>query len=151
MTFGTQNVKVIFDSGSSDTWLAQTGFQCVTDAGAPQSEGKCRFGPLYKGTFDEGSIAGENFIITYGDGEFLTGGMGHQDITLAGLKVAKQEAALVTRVSNQLSIYSHEILLMSCCIGILGRRWHQQRPYWCRLPWTDVRVQRHQPSQGQPR
>lgn len=87
---------VIVDTGSSDTWLIQSGFQCVNVDGAPQAESACDFGPPFSGTFDDGTISDENFNITYGDGEFVTGIMGYEDITVAGLTVTKQEAALGT-------------------------------------------------------
>ena len=88
-------VQVILDTGSSDTWLAQAGYQCVDADGADASESDCDFGPLFNGTFEDGQIANENFNITYGDGEFLTGVLGYEDVTVAGLTVTKQEVALV--------------------------------------------------------
>lgn len=41
-------------------------------------------------------IANENFNITYNSGEFLTGIVGHEIVTLAGITVDQQEVALVT-------------------------------------------------------
>lgn len=58
-------------------------------------EADCYFGPVFNGTFDEGSIKDENFNIGYGDGEFLTGVLGYENITVAGLTVDHQEVALV--------------------------------------------------------
>lgn len=49
--FGGASKLVILDTGSADTWLAQTGFQCVNATGAPLAEKACNFGPLYKGSF----------------------------------------------------------------------------------------------------
>lgn len=39
----------------------------------------------------------ENFNITYGDGEFLTGQLGYADVAIAGIKVQNTQVALVTR------------------------------------------------------
>jgi hypothetical protein len=57
-------------------------------------ESDCDFGPTYNVTDTFKQIPNENFNITYGDGEFLTGIVGIEEVTLAGLKV-KQEVALV--------------------------------------------------------
>ncbi|KAF3763818.1 acid protease [Cryphonectria parasitica EP155] len=88
-------VEVIIDTGSSDTWLVQAGFTCVDEDGNVQEEADCYFGPTFNGTFDEGSIADENFNIEYGDGEFLTGVFGYENVTVAGITVDHQQVALV--------------------------------------------------------
>jgi len=85
--------SVILDSGSSDTWLIQSGFECVDANGNEQSESACDFGPPFSGTFDDGQISNENFNITYGDGEFVTGVMGYEDVTIAGITVSQQEVS----------------------------------------------------------
>lgn len=56
ISFGGEDFFVIIDTGSSDTWLAQTGFQCLDINGEKISQADCKFGPLYNGTFDEGKI-----------------------------------------------------------------------------------------------
>jgi hypothetical protein len=95
ITFGTETFEAIVDSGSSDTWLVETGFKCVDiETSAPLPESDCDFGPTYNVTDTFKQIPNENFNITYGDGEFLTGIVGIEEVTLAGLKV-KQEVALV--------------------------------------------------------
>ena len=88
-------LDVIVDSGSSDTWLVQSGFQCVDENGDNQAESTCNFGPLFNGTFDDGQISNENFNIEYGDGETLNGVLGYEDVTVAGITVKNQEVALV--------------------------------------------------------
>jgi hypothetical protein len=97
ITIGTQKFEVIIDTGSSDTWVVEEGFECVdiaTDAEEPESE--CAFGTPYTldSTFSE--IEGEFFNITYGDGEFLTGIFGTETVTLAGITV-HQTIALANR------------------------------------------------------
>jgi hypothetical protein len=95
ITFGTETFESIVDTGSSDTWLVETGFKCVNITNsAPLPEADCSFGPTYNVTDTFKKIPDENFNITYGDGEFLTGIVGTEEVTLAGLKV-KQEVALV--------------------------------------------------------
>jgi Eukaryotic aspartyl protease len=88
VTFGTQTFEFIVDTGSSDTWVIESGFDCVdVQTSEPEPEDYCAFGPTY--TVDDTfvQIPGENFNITYGDGEFLTGILGWQNVTLAGLTV----------------------------------------------------------------
>ncbi|KAK2063368.1 acid protease [Colletotrichum caudatum] len=98
ITFGSETLEVIVDSGSSDTWAVQKGFVCQDSAGTVLNDTSlCEFGPTYNGTFLNGSIPGVHFNITYGDGEFATGLMGYQDITLAGLEVPHQQVALVNK------------------------------------------------------
>lgn len=95
ITFGNETFEVIVDTGSSDTWVAQTGFSCAdVETGDPLPESECAFGTTYNlsSTFTE--IPDENFNITYGDGEFLTGIFGFDNITLAGISV-NQTVAVV--------------------------------------------------------
>jgi hypothetical protein len=95
ITFGDFTFETIVDTGSSDTWVVESGFQCenVTTS-APLPEEACNFGPTYAPGPEFTQIPDENFNITYGDGEFLTGIMGYDQVTIAGITV-KQEVALV--------------------------------------------------------
>ncbi|KAK2046758.1 acid protease [Colletotrichum somersetense] len=98
INFGGETLDVIVDSGSSDTWAVQKGFICQDSTGTVLNDTSlCSFGPTYNGTFLNGSIPGVHFNITYGDGEFATGLMGYQDISLAGLEVPHQQVALVNK------------------------------------------------------
>jgi hypothetical protein len=89
---GGKNFTVIVDTGSSDTWLAETGFSCVDQVTyASEPEATCDFGPLYTLDKSFNEISNENFNITYGDGEFLNGFMGYEQVEVAGITVPKQE------------------------------------------------------------
>lgn len=95
ITFGTFEFEAIVDTGSSDTWVVETGFQCENmTTGAYIPEDECYFGPPYtiESTFQQ--IPNQNFNITYGDGEYLNGIMGHEQVTIAGLTV-RQEVGVV--------------------------------------------------------
>jgi aspergillopepsin I len=95
VTFGTETFEALVDTGSSDTWLAESGFQCVNITNsAPIPEENCQFGPTYNVTDTFKQIANENFNITYGDGEFLTGIFGTEQVTVANI-VVDQQVALV--------------------------------------------------------
>jgi hypothetical protein len=90
ITFGQTNVDVIVDTGSSDTWLIESDFQCVDANNAPQPQSTCNFGPTYPGTFGSSQIPNVNFNISYGDGEFVTGNFGTINITVASITVPQQ-------------------------------------------------------------
>jgi len=95
IAFGGRTFEVILDTGSSDLWLAEQSVKCVDIDGSPQSVSACGFGPLASNIFQGGAIKNENFNISYGDGEFLTGVLGYENVGIAGLTVKNQEVALV--------------------------------------------------------
>jgi aspergillopepsin I len=96
VTFGTETFELIVDTGSSDTWVVETGFVCTDlSTGKTTTEAYCDFGPYYTKSSTFVAISGEDFSIEYGDGEYLTGIMGTEEVTVAGITV-DQEVALVT-------------------------------------------------------
>ena len=96
ITVGDQTFQVIVDTGSSDTWLVRTGFQCVNSStNANVSESACDFGPTYTPSSTFRQIANENFNTDYGDGSFVAGIAGYDDVTLAGITVKDQEIGVV--------------------------------------------------------
>jgi len=95
ITFGGKTFEVIFDTGSSDLWLPEQSVKCVDINMEPQPVSACGFGSLASNTFQDGAIKNENFNISYGDGEFLTGTVGYENVGIAGITVNKQEVALV--------------------------------------------------------
>lgn len=75
--FGTQSFKVDVDTGSSDTWVPQTGFTCVNETDDSTLDGSaCGFGATYNidDTFTQ--IQDENFKASYNDGETVIGIVG---------------------------------------------------------------------------
>jgi len=98
VTVGGQSFDVVIDSGSSDPWLVGSDFQCVNKYdGSYQTQDQCQFGPTYNVTASTTYqyISGENFNISYADGETLTGSMGYESFTMGGINVPHQEFALV--------------------------------------------------------
>ncbi|KAL8670808.1 MAG: hypothetical protein Q9168_004669 [Polycauliona sp. 1 TL-2023] len=98
ITFGKQTFEAIVDTGSSDTWLVESGFRCTQGSAqipAPLSE--CAFGPpvtvASSPTFKQ--IQGQSFEIAYADGTFVTGIVGTEDVTLGGITVKNQEVGIV--------------------------------------------------------
>ncbi|KAF9074548.1 acid protease [Rhodocollybia butyracea] len=101
VTVGTQEFQLIVDTGSSDTWVPETGFSCFNLENQPVPQSTCAFGtggfntdtPHFKVDPDV------NFNITYGDGEFLTGTAGFTTITVAGMAVANQEIGIAVNAA----------------------------------------------------
>lgn len=94
----SQDFVAFIDTGSSDTWVVSDQFTCIdpdTNAVVPQET--CAFGPVYNAA--EGSftnISSQEFAISYfPEAEALNGSMGYAPISIGGLKVPKQEVALV--------------------------------------------------------
>ncbi len=63
--------------------------------GKKTAQSDCEFGPTYTTESTFVQTPKENFNITYGDGESLSGIIGTETVTLAGIKVTDQTIALV--------------------------------------------------------
>ncbi|KIM83061.1 hypothetical protein PILCRDRAFT_819851 [Piloderma croceum F 1598] len=102
VTVGGENFTVIVDTGSSDTWVAQKGFECFNLTSFPEKQSYCAFG---SSGFDESksktfaSYPDKNFNITYGDGEFLNGPVGFDTVIIGDMAVNKQEIGLVNKAA----------------------------------------------------
>ncbi|KAH6655318.1 aspartic peptidase domain-containing protein [Truncatella angustata] len=96
---GGSNWSMIPDTGSSDTWLMSSAYQCLDRSHAPQSQLYCNFGPSYGGEFSGGKISDQHMNITYGGGDSLNGDFGYADVTVAGITVPRQQMSLVTSAS----------------------------------------------------
>jgi hypothetical protein len=96
VSFGSQEFVAIVDTGSSDTWLVESGFTCVNQQNnATVTEADCNFGSSgYTPDSSFTQIPDENFNITYGDGEYLNGIEGFDQVTFAGITVSKQQVSL---------------------------------------------------------
>lgn len=84
---------------SSDTWLAKKGFKCFDLDSDPVSPSECAFGTSGFDTTKSKTFSplpNTNFNISYGDGEFLTGDVGFETVSIGGLTVTHQEIGLVT-------------------------------------------------------
>ncbi|RGP76021.1 hypothetical protein FLONG3_5412 [Fusarium longipes] len=89
-------VWLIFDSGSSDTWAAKTGFRCENSAGSKRDQAACDFGqPHIQGFLQD--ISEIYFHRHYGSGEDVSGPMGVSDIAYGGLSVSGQQVGLASR------------------------------------------------------
>ncbi|KAF4635439.1 hypothetical protein G7Y89_g2651 [Cudoniella acicularis] len=96
LNFGNKDFEVIVDTGSSDTWIAASNFQCLDIFSDPLPRDLCGFGPTFdknRSSFEE--IPNENFNIQYGDGSALVGIVGYEKLSIAGITLSKQEIAVV--------------------------------------------------------
>ncbi|KAJ7049919.1 aspartic peptidase domain-containing protein [Mycena amicta] len=94
VTVGGQHFSLIIDTGSSDTWVPQVGFNCFDLDRNPIPEDQCFFGtagfnPAASKTFKP--FPGVSINITYGDGQFLSGPVGFDTVSIGGLTVSNQE------------------------------------------------------------
>ncbi|KAI4237823.1 MAG: hypothetical protein L6R40_005848 [Gallowayella cf. fulva] len=98
ITFGTQTIQAVVDTGSSDTWAVQTGFKCVQGRRASEitvPEAQCGFGTTVTTSPTFRQIANQSLSLSYNDGEELSGVVGTEDVTLGGITVKGQEVGLV--------------------------------------------------------
>jgi hypothetical protein len=87
ITFGNETFLAIVDTGSSDTWIVESGFQCLDIiTGAPETETSCNFGPTYTPSKTFVQTPNENFNVFYASGQSLTGIIGTEEVTIAGLQ-----------------------------------------------------------------
>ncbi|KAJ7865336.1 acid protease [Mycena olivaceomarginata] len=99
VTIGGQHFSLIIDTGSSDTWVAQKGFNCFDLDGNPVSADTCAFGTPGLDTAASKTFQpfpNVSFNITYGDGEFLSGPVGFDTVSIGGLSVSHQEIGVPT-------------------------------------------------------
>lgn len=75
----------------------RAGFHCFDAQHAPLPESECEFGPIFNGTFDGGQIQNEKAFTPYGDKTIVSGTLGYEDVTIAGISVKHQEVALIDK------------------------------------------------------
>jgi hypothetical protein len=96
MTMAGQKFAMVIDTGSSDTWLATTNFQCLDpDYGTPLPNAYCAFPSYYNrtGSSTWRSINAD-FNVTYAGGEFLNGKLGTENLGIGG--VSRGQSPFVT-------------------------------------------------------
>ncbi|KAF2744779.1 acid protease [Sporormia fimetaria CBS 119925] len=88
-TIAGKEYTLVIDTGSSDTWIASSQFQCVTQfTQSPLPQSDCGFGPLHNESLSKSwdAYEGYNFSVRYTDGEFLEGELGVENVEIGGVK-----------------------------------------------------------------
>ncbi|KAJ7620402.1 acid protease [Roridomyces roridus] len=102
LTVGGQQFYAIADTGSSDTWVPQTGFQCFNLTGVHEPQSACAFGTTGFNTTRSKTFQAyphTKFSIVYGDGEYLEGVAAFETVEVAGLTVTHQEIGVVSQAA----------------------------------------------------
>lgn len=92
ITVGGQEIVVNFDSGSSDTWVFNTGLP------SSAQQGHTVFDPSKSSTFK--LLNGESFKISYGDGSTASGPVGTDVLDIGGSTVTAQAIGVPNQVSQ---------------------------------------------------
>ncbi|OAG00138.1 acid protease [Paraphaeosphaeria sporulosa] len=92
VTLAGHPYTLILDTGSSDTWIAASGFTCtsrLSHARLPQES--CGFGELYDvvDSTTYNPIPGRVFGVKYSDGEYLMGEMGVEELRMGDVDGSK--------------------------------------------------------------
>ncbi|KAF7548856.1 hypothetical protein G7Z17_g6797 [Cylindrodendrum hubeiense] len=99
--FGDQPFLLLVDTGSSDTWVVKTDFQCVNatdNSDLPQEQ--CLFGPTYDVPSDMQYVKNQTFGVQYGTG-IAVGKVGYENITIGGITVPNQKVGIVDRSTDK--------------------------------------------------
>ncbi|KAK4153821.1 hypothetical protein C8A00DRAFT_43322 [Chaetomidium leptoderma] len=97
LVVGNQTVAVSVDTGSSDTWMVQEPYECVSFWFEPGgSTPNCGLGSGFKGALSGGTLPDlPPFVRSYVDGTFVSGFYGQEDVTIGGITAHNQRLALV--------------------------------------------------------
>ncbi len=87
---------LLVDTGSADTWMIASDFQCLDAAGSPVPTSACLLGDPYTGP-QIPQIGNDTYYQLYGTAETFDGTFGYANVTVAGRSVQNQKVALVNR------------------------------------------------------
>ena len=87
---------LLVDTGSADTWMIASDFQCLDAAGSPVPTSACLLGDPYTGP-QIPQIGNDTYYQLYGTTETFDGTFGYANVTVAGRLVQNQKVALVNR------------------------------------------------------
>ncbi|KAJ3579602.1 hypothetical protein NPX13_g965 [Xylaria arbuscula] len=105
LTIGGNAFKFLADTGSSDLWVAHTGFQCFdssnnTKLASPdvcRYENVAKYDPATSATFSK--VKNETFGVHYGNG-IAIGAVGTEQVKLANFTVPRQTFGVADRIST---------------------------------------------------
>ena|ERR1700728_1918803 len=91
VTLGSQDLWVEIDTGSSEFWVASTGYTCVADH-------DCDMQSTYTPDDTFTQIPDQNCNSTYEDGTFVNGILGYSPVIFAGISIPAQEICVAQQV-----------------------------------------------------
>ncbi|KAK2607027.1 hypothetical protein N8I77_005736 [Diaporthe amygdali] len=97
VTLGTQELTLVLDTGSSDTWVFSNNTNCIGITGPdgePIGDRMCTFGPRFQGDFPQGPYEHEHFSTDYWRNQTVNGSLGQMDVTVGGVHVTNQTVGL---------------------------------------------------------
>ncbi|KAM0544703.1 hypothetical protein ACHAPJ_011690 [Fusarium lateritium] len=98
--FGNQSFMLLVDTGSSDTWVVGTGFQCIDSSdNSIQPQSKCDYASTYDTTSTFRPEHNQTFGVKYGTG-IATGMVGYEDLTMGGIKVTNQTVGIANSTDD---------------------------------------------------
>lgn len=100
ITIGNQTVLLFLDTGSSDIWVAKTGYQCLnnTDNSILPREA-CGYSPGYDISPTFKQLPNQTFGVKYGAG-ISSGIVGYEKVTFGGLTIEEQVIGVADKVTN---------------------------------------------------
>ena len=108
ITWGSQTLDAEFDTGSTDVWLAESGFTCYSSFSqgsftTPIDSSTCNFPYTYTPDSSFSPYEGVTFQDCYGSaaaGRCVAGQYGSVDVTIAGLTILGQSVGSASLVRN---------------------------------------------------
>lgn len=98
VTLAGQPYTLVIDTGSSDTWVASSSFQCLNpNTMSPISPRYCGFNTPYnpKNSSTWVPIQGHGFSVHYTGGEFLLGDLGTEQLGIGDVSLGSDPALVV--------------------------------------------------------
>lgn len=90
MVFGSQTFPLVVDTGSSETIIAGTGFQCLDQKGNNVSFSQCGLGNLYAPSSTFQLAPNETLATSFGGGDVVTGYVGTERVSMGGIEVTQK-------------------------------------------------------------
>ncbi|CAJ0542541.1 Ff.00g001300.m01.CDS01 [Fusarium sp. VM40] len=98
--FGNQSFFLLVDTGSSDTWVLETGYQCINSSNnLMQPQANCQYASSYNLSSSFQVKDNQTFGVKYGTG-IAMGMVGYEDLTMGGIKVANQTVGIVNSTND---------------------------------------------------
>ncbi|CAN8097552.1 unnamed protein product [Discula destructiva] len=96
VTVGKETVPMLIDTGSSDTWVVPSSFNCLDSEGMPTDQSRCGFPIFVEESFSGGAVQNEYLSIFYANKQYAYGQYGLESVSLGGVTIPNQQIALLS-------------------------------------------------------